>query len=190
MPIDETTPSRIWDPASIHDIQEKARLGRYRIRAFSTARQLPTLEDLTFLPAGLTRVPLEGYRETCDTNVTLGTRFAKKPLQLKTPITIAGMSYGALSRNAKEALGLGATRVGTSTCTGDGGMHPSDREYSKMLVYQCLPSRYGFNPRDVQRADAIEIVVGQGAKPGTGGLLLGQKVQPRNRRGCAICRTA
>ncbi len=182
MPIDETTPSRIWDRASIHDIQEKARLGRYRIRAFSTARQLPTLEDLTFLPSGLTRVPLEGYRETCDTSVTLGTRFAKKPLQLKTPITIAGMSYGALSRNAKEALGLGATRVGTSTCTGDGGMHPSDREYSKMLVYQCLPSRYGFNPKDVQRADAIEIVVGQGAKPGTGGLLLGQKVSPEIAR--------
>ena len=62
MPADEATPSRIWDPASIADIQEKARLGRYRIRAFSTIRQLPTLEDLTFLPSGLTRVPLEGYR--------------------------------------------------------------------------------------------------------------------------------
>jgi glutamate synthase domain-containing protein 2 len=178
MPIDDRTPSRIWDPGTINDIQEKARLGRYRIRAFSTARGLPNLEDLTFVPAGLTRVPLEGYREQCDTSVTLGGRFAKKPLQLKTPITIAGMSYGALSRNAKEALGLGASRVGTSTCTGDGGMHPTDREYSKTLVYQCLPSRYGFNPHDVMRADAIEVVVGQGAKPGTGGLLLGQKVSP------------
>ncbi|BDI32955.1 FMN-binding glutamate synthase family protein [Capsulimonas corticalis] len=178
MPIDDATPSHVWDPAAIHDIQEKARLGRYRIRAFSTARRLPSLEDLTFLPAGLTRVALEGYRETCSTKVTLGTRFASKPLELETPITISGMSYGALSRNAKEALGLAATRVGTSTCTGDGGMHPTDREYSKTLVYQCLPSRYGFNPHDLKRADAIEIVVGQGAKPGTGGLLLGQKVSP------------
>lgn len=121
MPIDDRTPSRIWDTGSIQDIQEKARLGRYRIRAFLTARQLPTLEDLTFIPAGFTRVPLEGYRETCSTEVTLGTRHASKPLQLKTPIRIAGMSYGAMSRNAKEALGLGATRAGTSACTGDGG---------------------------------------------------------------------
>ena len=182
MPIDDNQPTHIWDQASIHDIQEKARLGRYRIRAFATARPLPTLEDLTFLPAGLTRVPLEGYRESCNTEVLLGTRYAKKPLRLSMPITIAGMSYGALSRNAKEALGLGASRAGTSTCTGDGGMHPVDREYSKTLVYQCLPSRYGFNPCDVMRADAIEIVVGQGAKPGTGGLLLGQKVSPEIAR--------
>ena len=88
------------------------------------------------------------------------------------------MSYGALSRQAKEALGIGASRVGTSTCTGDGGMHPVDREYSKTLVYQLLPSRYGFNPNDLKKADAVEIVVSQGAKPGTGGLLLGQKVSP------------
>jgi glutamate synthase domain-containing protein 2 len=178
MPIDDRQPSPIWDESSIHDIQEKARLGRYRIRAFSTARALPSLEDLTFIPAGLTRVALEGYRESCSTDVVLGGRYASKPLHLKTPITIAGMSYGALSRNAKEALGLGASAAGTSTCTGDGGMHPTDREYSRTLVYQCLPSRYGFNPHDLLRADAIEIVVGQGAKPGTGGLLLGQKVSP------------
>jgi len=182
VPIENNTPSQIWDQGTISDIQEKARLGRYRIRAFSTGRKLPSLEDLTFIPAGLTRVPLEGYRETCSTRVTLGTRYASKPLVLETPITISGMSYGALSRNAKEALGIAATRVGTSTCTGDGGMHPADREYSKTLVYQCLPSRYGFNPADVKRADAIEIVISQGAKPGTGGLLLGQKVSPEIAR--------
>ena len=178
MPADDTTESKIWDVASIADIQEKARLGRYRIRAFATARRLPSLEDLTFIPAGLTRVPLEGYREHCSTRVVIGGRYASKPLVLETPIMIAGMSYGALSRNAKEALGIAASRIGTSTCTGDGGMHPSDREHSKTLVYQLLPSRYGFNPNDVKRADAIEIVVSQGAKPGTGGLLLGQKVNP------------
>jgi glutamate synthase domain-containing protein 2 len=182
MAIEDASPSKIWDTATIHDIQEKARLGRYRIRAFSTARALPSLEDLTFIPAGLTRVPLEGYRETCATDVVLGSRFATKPLKLSIPITIAGMSYGALSRQAKEALGLGASRAGTSTCTGDGGMHPVDREYSKTLVYQLLPSRYGFNPNDLKKADAVEIVVSQGAKPGTGGLLLGQKVSPEIAR--------
>ena len=109
----------------------------------------------------------------------LGTRFAKKPLELKIPITIAGMSFGALSAPAKEALGRGATEVGTSTTTGDGGMTPEEREHSKTLVYQLLPSRYGMNPDDLRKADAIEVVVGQGAKPGGGGMLLGHKISDR-----------
>src|SRR5436305_8555257 len=89
------------------------------------------------------------------------------------------MSFGALSANTKEALGRAATEVGTSTTTGDGGMTTEERESSKTLVYQCLPSRYGFDPDDLRRADAIEIVIGQGAKPGGGGMLLGQKISPR-----------
>ena len=89
------------------------------------------------------------------------------------------MSFGALSANVKEALGRAATAVGTSTTTGDGGMTQEERPSSKTLVYQCLPSRYGFNPDDLRKADAIEIVIGQGAKPGGGGMLLGQKVSDR-----------
>ena len=109
----------------------------------------------------------------------LGHRYASKPLELDIPITIAGMCFGALSANAKDALGRAATAVGTSTTTGDGGMTSEERDASKHLVYQCLPSRYGFNPADVHKADAIEIVIGQGAKPGGGGMLLGQKVSER-----------
>jgi glutamate synthase domain-containing protein 2 len=127
----------------------------------------------------MSRYPLEGYREKCETSVTLGTRFAKKPIELKIPITIAGMSFGSLSAGAKEALGRGATIAGTSTTTGDGGMTEEERGHSQMLVYQYLPSRYGMNPRDLKRADAIEVVVGQGAKPGGGGMLLGQKISDR-----------
>ena len=127
----------------------------------------------------LSRYPLEGYRERCATKTVLGTRYAKKPIELDIPITIAGMSFGALSANVKEALGRAATEMGTSTTTGDGGMTPEERGSSKTLVYQCLPSRYGFNPDDLRRADAIEVVIGQGAKPGGGGMLLGQKVSPR-----------
>jgi glutamate synthase domain-containing protein 2 len=89
------------------------------------------------------------------------------------------MSFGALSANAKEALGRGASAAGTSTTTGDGGMSPEERGQSKTLVYQYLPSRYGMNPEDLLKADAIEIVVGQGAKPGGGGMLLGQKITDR-----------
>ena len=84
-----------------------------------------------------------------------------------------------LSANVKEALGLAATALGTSTTTGDGGMTPEERHSSKTLVYQCLPSRYGFNPDDLRKANAIELVVGQGAKPGGGGMLLRQKVSAR-----------
>ena len=109
----------------------------------------------------------------------LGARNAAQPVVLDIPITIAGMSFGSLSANAKEALGRAATEVGTSTTTGDGGMTPEERMSSKTLVYQCLPSRYGFDPDALRAADAVEVVLGQGAKPGGGGLLLGQKVGPR-----------
>ena len=92
-----------------------------------------------------------------------------RPIELEIPITIAGMSFGALSATAKEALGRAATAVGTSTTTGDGGMTPEERKASSLLVYQVLPSRYGFDPADLRQADAVEIVIGQGAKPGGGG---------------------
>lgn len=168
--------SSTFSPEVINAIQERAELGRYMIRGFGAFRNVPRLDDLVFLTASLTRLPLEGYREKCNTKTVLGTRHAKRPMELEVPITIAGMSFGALSRNAKVALGQAATWLGTSTTTGDGGMLPEEREASSKLVYQCLPSRYGFNPKDLKKADAIEIVVGQGAKPGGGGLLLGQKV--------------
>jgi glutamate synthase domain-containing protein 2 len=163
----------------IAEIQRAARTGIYDIRGFGAKRSIPTFDDLVFLGASMSRYPLEGYRERCDTNVTMGTRFAKKPIELKIPITIAGMSFGALSGVAKEALGRGASEVGTSTTTGDGGMTREEREHSRLLVYQLLPSRYGMNPDDLRKADAIEVVVGQGAKPGGGGMLLGQKITER-----------
>lgn len=161
------------------EIRRAAATGIYDIRGGGAKRSVPHFDDLLFLGASISRYPLEGYREKCDTNVVLGSRFAKKPIELDIPITIAGMSFGALSGNAKEALGRGATLAGTSTTTGDGGMTPEEREHSSKLVYQYLPSRYGMNPVDLRKADAIEIVVGQGAKPGGGGMLLGQKISDR-----------
>lgn len=161
------------------EIRRAAATGIYDIRGGGAKRRLPHFDDLLFLGASISRYPLEGYREKCETSVTLGTRFAKNPIELDIPITIAGMSFGALSGPAKEALGRGATLAGTSTTTGDGGMTDEERSHSDKLVYQYLPSRYGMNPDDLRRADAIEIVVGQGAKPGGGGMLLGQKISDR-----------
>ena len=161
------------------EIRRAAATGIYSIRGGGTKRALPHFDDLVFPGASMSRYPLEGYRERCDTEVILGTRFAKNPIKIDIPITIAGMSFGALSGPAKEALGRGATIAGTSTTTGDGGMTDEERNHSKYLVYQYLPSRYGMNPSDLRRCDAIEIVVGQGAKPGGGGMLLGQKISNR-----------
>ena len=171
--------SYLFDRATIADIQRAASDGIYKIRGFGAKRKVPHFDDLVFLGASVSRYPLEGYRETCGTNVDLGTRFAKKPLSIDIPITIAGMSFGSLSANAKEALGRGASSVGTSTTTGDGGMTKEERGHSTKLVYQYLPSRYGMNPDDLRKADAIEVVIGQGAKPGGGGMLLGQKISDR-----------
>ena len=179
--IPQTLPrfSATFDPHTLSEIRRAAATGIYDIRGGGAKRQLPHFDDLLFLGASMSRYPLEGYREKCATDVWLGTRFAKKPIHLKIPITIAGMSFGSLSAQAKEALGRGATLAGTSTTTGDGGMTPEERGQSQVLVYQYLPSRYGMNPDDIRKADAIEIVIGQGAKPGGGGMLLGQKISDR-----------
>ena len=172
-------PSATFPVNVLDEIHRAADEGIYEIRGFGAKRSLPTFDDLVFLGASMSRYPLEGYREKCATNVTLGTRYAKKPIELKIPITIAGMSFGALGANAKESLGRAATEMGTSTTTGDGGMTEEERQASRTLVYQVLPSRYGLNPDDIRRADALEVVVGQGAKPGGGGMLLGHKITER-----------
>ena len=181
LPKPRTVPrqSATFDRYTISEIERAAATGIYDIRGGGSKRKLPHFDDLLFLGASMSRYPLEGYREKCSTDITIGTRFAERPIHLKIPITIAGMSFGALSGPAKEALGRGATAVGTSTTTGDGGMTQEERAHSQTLVYQVLPSRYGMNPDDLRKADAIEIVVGQGAKPGGGGMLLGQKITKR-----------
>jgi glutamate synthase domain-containing protein 2 len=168
-----------FPPDVITRVHDMAEAGHYPIRGLGARRKLPTFDDLVFLTASVSRYPLEGYRERCATKTVLGGRHGATPLELDIPITIAGMSFGSLSGRAKEALGRGASIAGTSTTTGDGGMTAEERGQSKMLVYQYLPSRYGMNPDDLRKADAIEVVVGQGAKPGGGGMLLGQKISDR-----------
>ncbi len=171
--------SATFPPEVIAEIQRAADEGLYQIRGGGAKRRVANFDDLVLLGASVSRYPLEGYRERCDTDVVIGARNARKPLHLKIPITIAGMSFGAIGANAKRALGLAASAMGTSTTTGDGGMTEEEREASDLLVYQYLPSRYGMEPDQIRRADAIEIVVSQGAEPGGGGMLLGHKVTER-----------
>lgn len=170
--------SGIFSSRVIEDIQTKAESGVYRIRGYGTLRERrwATFDDLTFLPCSLTRIPLEGYREKCETRTVLGTRFAEQPIELDIPIMITGMSWGALSYNAKVALAKGASEIGSSNTTGDGGMLAAERANSRTLVYEVLPSRYGIDIHHMRLSDGIELTIGQGAKPGTGGLLLDSKV--------------
>ncbi len=170
--------SGIFSSRVIEDIQTKAESGVYRIRGYGTLRERrwATFDDLTFLPCSLTRIPLEGYREKCETRTVLGTRFAEQPIELDIPIMITGMSWGALSYNAKVALAKGASEIGSSNTTGDGGMLAAERANSRTLVYEVLPSRYGIDVHHMRLSDGIELTIGQGAKPGTGGLLLDSKV--------------
>jgi glutamate synthase domain-containing protein 2 len=167
--------SFIFPPEVMNDIHIKAELGRYRMRGFSLFKKIPTWDDLTFMPGTLTRFVIEGYREKCLTKTVIGPN-AKIPLELDIPVYITGMSFGALSYEAKTALARGATMAGTATCSGEGGMIPDERRYSSKWFYQCIQSRYGFNPNHLRLADAVEFFIGQGCKVGLGGHLMGQKV--------------
>jgi len=174
-----------WTREVIADIHAKSQLGRYQLRGFSTfQRNLPSFDELVFQPATMTRLPLEGYRESCETRTVLGDGLGlvEEPVELDMPIYIAAMSFGALSANAKAALGRGARKAGTMTCTGEGGMLEEERAENRTLVYQLSPARYMVDLDHIRRADAVELVVGQGAKPGTGGLLLGMKISERVAR--------
>ena len=171
-----------WTPEAIAEVQALAQLGRYQVRGYNCFnKRMPTFDDLAFVPATMTRLPLEGYRENCDMTTVLGggTGMVDNPIELKMPVYIASMSFGALSANAKASLGYGASKAGTMTCTGEGGMLDEERQASQTLVYQISPARYGLDLDHLRQADGLELVIGQGAKPGTGGLLLGMKVSER-----------
>ncbi|MDN5874204.1 MAG: FMN-binding glutamate synthase family protein [Sinobacteraceae bacterium] len=171
-----------WTPETIADIHAKSQLGRYQMRGFSAFnKNLPSFDDLLVQPATMTRLPLEGYREQCDSKVVFGDGLGlvENPIELDIPIYVAAMSFGALSANAKAALARGARKAGTMTTSGEGGMLEEERQENRTLVYQISPSRYMIDLDHLRRADGIEVVVGQGAKPGTGGLLLGMKVSER-----------
>src|SRR2546430_14773585 len=167
--------SSIFTPEVINDIHVKAELGRYRMRGFSMFKRIPHWDELMFLPGTLTRFVIEGYREKCATKTVLGARFARHPLELDIPVYITGMSFGALSLEAKMALAKGASMAGTATCSGEGGMIPPERELSTKRYYQCIQSRYGVNPHHLMLAGACEFFIGQGCKVGLGGPAIGPK---------------
>ena len=134
-----------------------------------------SFDDLVFVPAQLAKKPVDYFKEGISTKTIVG-KNSKKPIELQTPIIIGAMSFGALSREAKIALAKASTLAGTIENTGEGGMLPEEREFSKKLIVQYSTGRFGITEEILKEADAIEIKIGQGAKPGQGGLLPKEKI--------------
>ena len=166
----------VWTKETRAEINHKAVTGQHRVRGMGAATHFPDFDDLLVLPAQLSRLSVDTYREPCVTKTILGSRHAKTPLEIETPIMISGMSYGALSKEAKTALAKATRIVGTSINNGEGGLLPEEKENSYKQVVQILPSRFGFSLESIEAADALEIICGIGAKPGLTGHLLGNKI--------------
>ncbi|MFO7967881.1 MAG: glutamate synthase-related protein [Archaeoglobaceae archaeon] len=166
----------LWGRSVVRDIRKKAEIGTYLVRGTGATRPLPHFDELVILPAQTSRPSIDKYREPCNTQVVLGDRFAQNPLVIDTPIMGAAMSFGAVSLETKVAIAKGTSMSGTATNTGEGGMHPEERKHSKILIAQYASGRFGISARSLNTADAVEIKIGQGAKAGMGGHLLGEKV--------------
>ncbi|MCC7554478.1 MAG: nitronate monooxygenase [Methanobacteriaceae archaeon] len=172
----EEDPREAWGFSDVSEIVRKSNKGSYKIRSTGALREVPNFDDLVVIPAQVSRPPLDMYREPCGTDVVLGSRYAENPLKLKIPIMIGAMSFGALSKEAKMALARGSSLAGIATNTGEGGMLPEERELSDQLIAQYASGRFGVSADYLNSADAVEIKIGQGAKSGMGGHLLGEKV--------------
>ena len=139
-----------------------------------TGRRYPSYDDLVFRPAQLAQLPTLGD-VPIDTTTVLGTG-AAKPLTLDRPLFVSHMSFGALSAEAKEALARGSAAAGTAIASGEGGAHPRERDNAAHYIFEMASGYFGWTEENIRAADAIEIKLGQGAKPGLGGTLLGPKV--------------
>ena len=170
--------STYWNPKIQEDITVKAQSGRYRIRGYGGARPLPHLSDIGFrkdlTQAGDDRDVVSKVRMATEIGGINGAR----PLKISMPVMIAPMSYGALSRSTKYAIAMGSAMAGIAENTGEGGMSDAQRDAAGQLIFQCLGGRLGWNIHDMRRADALEIYISQGAKPGLGGQLMAKKVTP------------
>ncbi len=168
--------SDYWNPKVQEDIYTKSQIGRYRIRGYGGARQLPHLSDIAFRKDLVMPDSGEDVVSKVEMHTEIGGKHGAKPLELSMPVMIAPMSFGAISRSTKMAIGMASTLAGIAENTGEGGMSDAQREAATQLVFQCLGGRLGWNIHDMKRANGLEIYISQGAKPGFGGQLMSNKV--------------
>ncbi len=182
-----------WTLSQVEEIHEKAQTGGYALRGFGTMGFAPSFDNITIVPSQISSAaPLDKYREECNTEVIIGADTCENPIKLQLPFLFPAMSYGALSKEAKMALAIGAAQTGIMTNTGEGGVLPEETWLSKgyedesrrlrrwepggFLAVQWSTGRWGVSADYVRAGDAVEVKIGQGAKPGMGGHLLGSKV--------------
>ena len=158
------------------EIHQMAVTGKPIIEAMGTRMPMPGWDDILILGAQLNPPPLDEHAEV-DTTTVIG-RHAKKPLVLENPVYISHMSFGALSKETKVALARGTAMAGSAMCSGEGGILPEEMEAAEKYIFEYVPNLYSVTPENLRNADAIEIKVGQGTKPGMGGHLPGDKVTP------------
>ncbi len=153
-------------PRVLLETQLRAERGRAISRPLYTTKQHMHFDDLMFVPAQLATMPT-GENERIDLTTVIGPR-AYRPLKLELPVYITGMAFGlSLSDRCKIALAKGASAVGTATNSGEGGFYEQEREHAKHYILQYTRGGWPSDPRILQRADAIEIQVGQGAQAGS-----------------------
>ena len=156
------------------EIHQMAVSGKSIIEAMGTQMPMPSWEDILILGAQLNPPPLMEHDEV-DTETIIG-KHAKKPMVLKNPVYISHMSFGALSKEVKVALAKGSAMAGSAMCSGEGGILPEEMAAADKYIFEYVPNKYSVTPENLRNADAIEIKIGQGTKPGMGGHLPGEKV--------------
>ncbi|MDO4546169.1 MAG: FMN-binding glutamate synthase family protein, partial [Bacillota bacterium] len=157
-------------------IQEMARTGSSIIEAMGTQMPMPNWDDVLLLGAQLNPPPL-GEHEPVNIQTIIGKK-AEKPMILEGPMYVSHMSFGALSKETKTALSMGTAMAKTAMCSGEGGILPEEKAAAYKYIFEYVPNKYSVTPENLREADAIEIKIGQGTKPGMGGHLPGDKVTP------------
>ena len=156
------------------DIHRMALTGESVIEPMRTRMPAVSWDDILIKGAQLARLPLN-REEPVKTRTVIG-RTARKPLVIETPIIISHMSFGALSKEAYMALALGSRAAETAMGSGEGGILPGALENARSTIFEYVPNRYSATEENLRRVDAIEIKIGQSAKPGMGGHLPAGKV--------------
>lgn len=162
------------DGGVMDDIHAMALTGRSVGAPMDTEMPVPSFDDILFLGAQLARIPRDDDAEI-DLTTVIG-KGARRPMEIRMPVYVSHMSFGALSGRAKIALARGSAMAGTAMCSGEGGALWDEMTSAYRYVYEYIPNRYSFDSVTMANTDAIEIKIGQGTKPGMGGHLPGGKV--------------
>lgn len=157
-------------------IHQMALTGSSVVDAMGTLKPIISWDDILIMGAQLNPSPLNA-NDPVDTKTVIGKK-AKKPMEIYHPVYVSHMSFGALSKELKTALAKGSAMSKTAMCSGEGGILPEERQAAYKYIFEYVPNLYSVTDENLRNADAIEIKIGQGTKPGMGGHLPGDKVTP------------